>query len=191
MICLRLAALTAMCGVGLVALPMPIAAQEPLPLQKGQHVRLSAPFAGLNRAEATVQGVRGSWLIVRPYWVSLPAWRHAGLLADSLGVAVPIDSLSRLEVSVATRRHTLIGAGVGGVLLGTVGALSASHCVGIPCFSPALIGGAGLVLGGLVGGLIGHEILSDHWSLVALGSRPIGARARPAGRLGFGITVSI
>jgi hypothetical protein len=88
-------------------------------------------------------------------------------------VTVPLDALTRLDVSTGKRRQAGFwrGAGIGflitGAIVGAV-ALSAREC-GEDCQVPLLIyGGSGLVLGTVLGGIIGARKAPDRWEAVLL-----------------------
>lgn len=133
--------------------------------------------------------------------------RHTGNLvafsADSLLLDVgrqqlsfPLASVLRLEVSRG--RHysagpgALVGAGVGGLLLGMVAFADESNCEGFFCFSPgaafAVGFGLGALSGALVGAIVGSGVSTERWVEV-----PVGGGMGIKGSVGFrggGLTIS-
>jgi hypothetical protein len=181
-----LAGLAAFAAGGAMAQAVPRVAPLFAP---GRHVRVTAPGLGLRRAAGVVAVVRERDLILRTDGTD-PAWARGGLRQDSLGVVVPLDSIRGLEVGVGTRRHFGAGFLVGGTILGAAGAISAAGCQGLICFSPAAVGAAGFLAGGLLGGLVGLAVETTDWATVPVGGQRIGLVVAPGGGVGVGASVT-
>jgi hypothetical protein len=197
-----LVALAALGGPG--ALP----AQEPAGLERGDRVRVTAPQAGLVRAEASFEALSADSLVLAG--VQLRAGTAAAPQAFPR-LAVARDQVGDLELRVATRRHTRAGARVGVVVGGLAGvayglstpvrchwaadwlfSLSTVQCVGAVggttswVLVHALLGGGS---GALLGGAIGWLTRTDSWRKVPLQRmRPI-VDLLPNDRLGLGIAI--
>ncbi len=121
-------------------------------------------------------------------------------------LALPLDSVTKLEVSQARKTNTGKGAGIGFLLGGLVGAVmgyaSYEECVpqgprSWSCIGPnfgskyAALGGA--LLGGLgglvVGALIGSAVKTDRWREVPLDPVRVSLGPQRDGRFGFGASV--
>jgi hypothetical protein len=100
------------------------------------------------------------------------------LLSDDRIVQIPITDISRIDVSIGTKRNTLPGLMFGSVLGALAGVAMSSGSTGssdtrgwdlnysiIDTGAGAIIGG---LLGGLIGGLAGHSMKVNRWSLVSL-----------------------
>jgi hypothetical protein len=158
----------------LVAQAAPTAAT----LAPGARVRVTT--SGSGRQIGTVVAHRGDTLLVR--W---PEFANA--------VAVPLDGVSRLEVSTGRHRRVvkglMLGTAIGGVTGVLIGAASYEPCDStefMGCFlgptsrgeSAAVVGVAGGVLGLVVGSLAGlarHE----RWKPVSLGERRVAFAVTP------------
>jgi hypothetical protein len=173
---------------GALAAVQPLSAQQPPSLAPGQRVRITAPSAGLNRTAGTVWAVRGRQIILEPD-SPRPAWGRSGFQADSLDVAVSLDSVRALEVSVGRHGHAGVGAVIGAAIVGTGFGISAGSCTGFLCPSPGAVAAVGGFLGGLIGGLVGSGIVTDDWSNVPLGGARIGLIAPRGRRLGLGASL--
>jgi hypothetical protein len=142
----------------LVAVPAGLA-QAPS-LTPGARIRLSAPGYEIKNRPGTL--VR-----VTPDSLTIDFRRNAE------PITVPLDALTRLDVSRGRRREAGFwrGAGIGFLITGAlVGAavLSAREC-GEDCQVPLMIyGGSGLVLGTVLGGIIGARKAPDLWEAVPL-----------------------
>jgi len=131
-----------------------IAAQEPLPLEPGVRVRVTAIDCGL-RGETT----------------RLRAFRDDTFVLDS--AECPLASVKRLQVWRGRKSNAGPGAAIGAVT-GALGAVA--YCTGVDetgCqffdddFTPALTLLFG-VAGGLAGAVVGHLIKTDLWDEVRL-----------------------
>ena len=169
-------------------LPSPFAevVAQTSPLELGTRVRVSGcgPRAGYE--EGTFQGVRGDTLLLR---------------GASAAAACPLSSVEGLEafVGVSSRagRGALIGALLGGVPTGFLGALfcyglddSAEGCQPSEAAGAAAVGFAlGAVGGGLIGMAIGFLFKTEKWEPVPIPH--IGASAGPSApvKADFGLAV--
>ena len=134
------------------------------------------------------------------------AWKSDTLVVQSNGdiLALPLDSVTRLDVSWGRKTNTGKGAGIGLVLGGLAGAFIglASHEECVPrgwfsCIGPdfgsegAALGGA--LLGGLgglvVGALIGSAVKTDRWEEVPLDRLRVNLAPQRDGRFGVGLSV--
>ena len=91
-----------------------MSAQQPQ-LAPGQRVRVTAPSAGLNERIATVEALSAHDITLRYERFRRPEW------TDTLYLTVPLDSLRRVDVSVAQHSQqgvfALGGAVVGGAVI--------------------------------------------------------------------------
>lgn len=114
--------------------------------------------------------------------IEMAARRFSFALAD----------VHRVEASRGLRGNglngALVGAGVGGLVLGGLAAASESGCssggfnicFGVPT-AFALAGGVGALLGGLAGAVIGDNVRTDRWVEIPVGAN---ASTRPSVWLG-------
>ncbi len=128
-------------------------------------------------------------------------WSDDTLLVLSNGntLALPLDAVTRLDVSRGRKTNTGKGAEIGFLLGGVVGAVigyaSYEECEGV-CFGDfgsgfaafvgGLVGGLG---GGAVGALIGSSTKTDRWREVPLDRVRVSLGPQPDGRLGLGASV--
>jgi hypothetical protein len=135
-----------------------VAQEQPLPIEPGVRVRVTAPDLGIEKQQATFQALSGDTLAVT---------------ADS-AMALSISSVTRLDVYRGQKSNLLLGMGIGFVAGAGLGALVGA---GMDCedvgFSDesacvALGGAAGAVVGLLVGTTAGLLIKSDRWEEVPL-----------------------
>ncbi len=132
------------------------AQQEPFVLQPGDRVRVSAAHAQLYRSACTVLELRLDTLVVD----------RGGALA------LPLGSITALDVSRGRKSYTLLGAGIGFAVgfIPLYALCQAGSCgdmddgVTACCLEIGTMAGA---LGGLVGGLIG-SVKHDQWEEVPL-----------------------
>lgn len=172
-----------------VSLPTLLTAQEPLRLQPGQRVRVTAPSAGLDHTVGTVVEVRGRDIVLRPDSLA-PG-------ADTV-TSVTLYLVSDLEVSLGRHRHFWAGVGFGAAagafFLGVEGLTIREpfrSLLGLP--NPVAAAGIGAALGLVVGGVIGGQVGSnatEGWAEVPLGGHRLGLIVTPAGRVGLGASVS-
>jgi len=141
-------------------------AQEPpaLRLPTGARVRLFTPEGGSVVALLAGHDDRSVTLALPP----------ENPLAPPPEMVVPADSIRRMEVSLGKKRHALIGAALGAVLLGLTGfsdPVDTSDNCGPSSTAPCSRGEAvaAAVLGGaIVGGLVGSFVQTERWVPVAL-----------------------
>ncbi len=113
-------------------------------------------------------------------------------------LALPLDSVTKLEVSWGRKTNTGMGAGIGFLVGGLVGArigyASYEECSclggGVGPETLALVGAVIGGFGGLVtGALIGLEIETDRWEEVPLDRVRVSLGPQRDGRFGFGASV--
>ena len=131
------------------------------------------------------------------------AWQADSLIMERNGnaLALPLDAVTKLEVSQGQKSNTLEGAIVGlligGVAVGAIAIATYEECEGgwgcIGDFGPgfaALVGGlVGGLGGGVVGALIGRLIKTDRWAEVPLDRLRVSLGPQRDGRFGFGASV--
>jgi hypothetical protein len=176
------------------------AAQSPAPsaasaVAPGARVRVTRP--GRAAAVGSVVAVRPDTLVVH--------WTARG---DSVGdtTAVSTAEVVRLEVSRGMHRRPWRGAGLGLLAGGGIGALVGAVTYTKPncdaqqfiCldfgrgFAAAVVGGAGGILGAVVGGVIGAQRV-DRWQRVPLGAgrARVGVTLPRAGARGAGFAAAV
>ncbi len=128
------------------------------------------------------------------------AWKADALIMESNGnvLALPLDSVTKLEVSWGRKTNTGKGAGIGFLLGGLVGAIigyaSYEECSclggGVGPETLALVGAVIGGFGGLATGvLIGSAIETDRWQEVPLDRLRVSLGPQRDGRFGFGASV--
>ena len=134
------------------------------------------------------------------------AWKADTLVVQSNGdtLSVPVNLVTRLDVSRGRKTNTAKGAGIGFLLGGLVGAVivyaSYEECVPqglFSCIGPnygpgayALVGGVIGGFGGLVAGaLIGSATNTDRWEEVPLDQLRVSFGPQPDGRMALGLLV--
>ncbi len=141
-------------------------AQEPpaLRLPPGARVRVSTPEGGSVVALLAGHDDRSVTLALPP----------ENPLAPPPALVVPVDSIRRMELSLGKKRHALIGAAVGAVLLGLTGfsdPVDTSETCGpsssMPCSRGEAVAVA-VLAGALVGGVVGSFVQTERWVPVAL-----------------------
>lgn len=157
------------------------------PLEIGTRVRVSSSTPGLFRSPrvATVLAEQGDTLSLRPEGTQ-----------DSL--ALPLGSITRLEVSAGTGSRVGRGMGLGllgGAVIGAVwGAASYGPCgcdVPLSRGGHAALGGLGGGLIGLfVGGFIGAGLETENWKGVAVTARAVSVRIAPSGNAGLMVSAT-
>ena len=136
------------------AAPTESAAQEPLVLEPGVRVRVTALDCGL-RGQAT----------------EFRALRADTLVLDT--TECPLASVTRFDVSQGQKSHTLLGAGIG-LAAGALGAVVFCEVVekgSCELFDDDIRLEAALITGaivGLAGGIVGNFIKTDRWEEVPL-----------------------
>ncbi len=195
----------------LAFVPASATAQAPPPVKVGDRVRVTAPDVG--RREGTVQLLTTDSLVIRPEY---GAWPVQLLTTDSLvmqpeygewtvylrrqpnPLAIPLASVTRLEVSRGRKSRVGRGAGIGllgggllGLTISSVVLARNNGCTGQGfveptrggCIALATVGGA--VVGTLLGLVVGAMASTDKWKAVSL------LRVAPQrdGRFGLGLSV--
>jgi len=159
----------------IVLIPFRGASAQTLQPRPGDRVRITATSVGLTNQVARVQSVRNDTLILR--------------LRGDETQTVPLAAVSHLELSTRRTRHTLQGAGIGGLVgagIGLVGGYAsgdddpnqfmAMSAGGKAALGAMVLGVAGLAIGSVVGAL--H--VTDQWTSLPLGD----TRAAPNLELG-------
>ncbi len=168
-----------------------------LPIRKGARVRVTRPPICPPTDTICVGG--RPLQSVGTFW----AWGTDSLIIESNGnaLALPLDSVTKLEVSRGQKSHTvagaIIGSLVGGVAVGAIAIATYEECEGgwgcIGDFGPgfaALVGGlVGGLGGGVVGALVGRSIKTDRWQEVPLDRLRVNLGPQRDGRFGFGASV--
>jgi hypothetical protein len=178
----------ALAVIATILIPLGSAKAQTFQPRSGDRVRITAPTYTLTNQTADVVSVRSDSLFLQ--------LAGDGMVAM---VAVPITAVSRLDVSTGRRRHTLQGAGIG-ALVGAgsgmlIGFASGDDEPGFLAFTAgekaalggAVLGGAGLLLGAIVGTLN----VTDRWASVPLGdgrAAPNFQMDRRGARIGVGLS---
>ena len=148
-----------------------ITAQEPPPVTVGDRVRVTAAL-GVRELVGTYIAVRGDTL---------------ELESEATLLAIPMASVTRLEV-VAGRKSGLVKGGIVGLMVGVgIGVAKVSGCgSGDDCFDAGLWLSAPPLAGMLLGGVVGALIKTDRWEEVPLDRLRVSFGPQRDGRLGFG-----
>ena len=133
------------------------------------------------------------------------AWKSDTLVVQSNGdtLSVPVDRVTRLDLSRGRKTNTGMGAGIGFFVGGLVGAgigyASYEECVPqgwfscIGDFGPETLAFAGALIGGLgglvTGAFIGLAIQTDRWREVPLDRVRVSLGPQRDGRFGLGASV--
>ena len=131
------------------------------------------------------------------------AWEADSLIMESNGnaLALPLNSVTKLEVGQGQKSYTvegaIIGLLVGGVAVGAIAVATYEECEGgYGCLGDfgsgfaALVGGlVGGLGGGAVGALIGSSVKTDRWKEVPLDRLRVNIVPQRDGRLGLGLSV--
>ncbi len=154
-------------------------AQEPPPVKVGDRVRVTAP--DVRRREGTVQLLTTDSLVMRPVY-------------GARLVAIPLASVTRLEVSRGQKSRVGRGAGIGllgGGLLGYVISLGGCESGFIltreECIGVSTVGGA--VVGTLLGLGVGAVTKTDRWEEVPLERLRVSLVPQRDGRIAVGFSV--
>jgi hypothetical protein len=159
-----------------VARPLPTSAQAP-PIEPATRVRVTISDHGIRHVGA-LRAVDGDTLVL-----------------DTLRLAR--TAITRLEVSRGRKGHAVLGAVIGAVTLGVVGAVGGAAYSQIPDYpddvteTAALGGGAGLVLGGLIGAGVGALIKSDRWEEASFDQLHVSFMRWPGGPLGLSLRLAV
>lgn len=153
-------------------------AQQSLPIQSGQRVRVTAPDCDLRKQTANLDGWRGDTL-------------ELGMGNCSLA------SVARLEVSRGRSRHTGIGLVVGWFAGAVIGYSAAEECPAdahprwMACMGHIGPKGAALlgsVVGAVVGLGVGAMVTTERWEEVPLDGLRVGFAQQRDGRFAAGLT---
>ncbi len=124
------------------------------------------------------------------------AWKADTLVVQSNGdiLALPLDSVTTLEVSAGRRSQTGLGAGIGSVTGAVIGAVvGAASCTDDPFLSPGQCAfGGGLLFGAtgaLLGVLVGAGTKTERWVSVPRDRVRVSLGPQRDGRLGLGASV--
>jgi hypothetical protein len=169
---------TLLLTVSCFAVAVPARAQDAPALAPGARVRITVPSRNLEKQIGTMHAIAGDALVVELLGSS------GDLATPGVAAHIPLDSVTRLDVSAGRHRQTWRGAGIG-FLVGAgaglvVGPLS-MECPSYGCDTSPGVAAAfgGIVLGGLgavVGLVAGAATTSEKWEEV-----PVSAlRASPA-----------
>ncbi len=170
--------------------------QQP-PVERGARVRVTTSPPNPCPAWNT-RCTRDS--LPRHYVGTFVAWKGDTLVVETKGriLALPLDSVTKLEASQGQKRNTregaLMGLLVGGVAGAVIGAAiyEEYECEQLCFIDPATIPVAvamGVVLGGVaVGATIGSLIKTDRWA-VPLDRVRVSLGPQRDGRLGLGASV--
>ncbi len=154
----------------LAFVPLASTAQETptaqVPLQPGERVRVTGHLCQTffsNCGGARPEHSVGTFV----------TWNADTLVMESNGdiIALPLDSVTTLEVSVGRKSHAGVGAGIGGLTGAVIGAtVSLATCDGFfPPHVCALVGGFVFGAGGaLVGVIVGASKKTERWVSVPL-----------------------
>ena len=167
-------------------------ARAQVPVRPGARVRVTGHF----RQPLYGNCVRSS---PQQYVGTFVTWEADTLVTESNGdiLALPLDSVATLEVSLGRRSQAGLGAGIGsvtGAVIGVVvGAASCTDEVFEAFVIPAACAAAGGVIfgaaGALLGALIGATIRTERWVSVPLDRLRVSFRPRRDRRFGLGLSV--
>lgn len=192
---------TVLLGIAVLAASEPLLAQQLSQLHPGQRVRVTIPSAGLTAREATLQSFEAGTITLRTerYTYVGAGWRS--LASDTVELAVPIDSVRNLDVSLGRRNLAPEGAVIGGLIGAVVGGVLAKRdydrCIarggwicGSPGFAFIVGGGLGGLAGGGLGALFGLAIDRERWEPVPLSRVQVGIAPLPNRRVGLGASLA-
>jgi len=175
------------CLLGLLLAPFStVSAQEPLPIEPGQRVRVTAAGLGMNKQAATFHSLDGGILTVT---------------TDST-LQCPLSDVTRLDVHQGRHGHPWRGAGIGfgaGVVAGVFTALLVCQGQqGQDCYDEStdmtwliaeISGASGGLVGAGIGALIGANVKTDRWEEVPLDELRVHSLVTPDGRFGLGVSL--
>ena len=190
-------------------------AQEPPPVKVGDRVRVTAPDLG--RREGTVQLLTTDSLVMRPEYGAWPVqWltrdslvmypEYGGWLVDSVRhmpnrLAIPLASVTRLEVSRGRKSNAGRGAKIGALVLGIPGVIAGlalvgrELCGGLGSCSDVgpevvvVLGAVGAGTGALIGAVIGYAIRTERWVDLPPDQLRVNLVPQRDGRFGLGLSV--
>ena len=157
------------------AAPTESAAQEPLVLEPGVRVRVTALDCGLRGRATEFRALRADTLVL-----------------DT--TECPLASVTRFDVSQGQKSHTLLGAGIG-LAAGALGAVVFCEVVekgSCELFDDDIRLEAALITGaivGLAGGIVGNFIKTDRWEKVPLERLRVSLAPQRDGRFALGLSV--
>ncbi len=179
-------------------------AQEPPPVKVGDRVRVTAP--DVRRREGTVRLLTTDSLVLRPEYGAWPVHSARGMPNISARgmpnrLAIPLASVTRLEVSRGQTSRMGPGAGIGLLGGGLLGYLISSGTLGSgcteggrgfqltreACIGVSTVGGA--VVGTLLGLVVGAVSKTDRWEEVPLDQLRVNFGPQRDGRFGLGASV--
>ena len=159
-----------------------IASQQAPRLKPGDRIRAHAPSASPGPLVGTVVAFQADSLMVQG---DTKSWR------------LSLASLTRLDISQGRRSHAGLGAGIGLLVGAGVGAVIGSGCdltvvpvsseAGCIAVGVALVGGAGALLGAV----IGSHTRTERWAEVPLDHLRISFMPRRSGRVQFTASISL
>ena len=128
------------------------------------------------------------------------------LFEEAESLALPLDSVERLDVLRGRKAHTTGGVLLGAIVAGIGGGIIATLSYEEPepctewCFFEGMWGAAddpfgtgfvvGAAIGGFVGGWIGSMMKTDKWEEVPLDRLQVSFAPQSDGRFAFGVSLS-
>jgi len=159
----------------LMLLPLSVASAQTVQARSGDRVRVTAKPYGLENRIGRVESARNDSLFLQ--------------VAPNETLGIPVAGINQLDVSTGRSRHVLRSAGIGALVGAATGAFIGLADGDDPkesflaftagekaAMGGIVLGGAGLVIGTLIGALN----VSEHWTSVPLGD----TRATPNLQLG-------
>src|SRR5437773_2749266 len=170
-------------AIGLTAAPLTVIASQERPvLKSGDRVRIIAPSVSRAPFVGTLVTLRTDSLVVQD---GANVWR------------LSLASLTRLDISQGLTSHAGRGAGIGLLVGAGVGAVIGSGCdltvvpvsseAGCIAVGVALVGGAGALLGAV----IGSHTRTERWAAVPLDHLRVSFMPRRSGRVQFTASISL
>ena len=177
-----------------------VTAQEPPPVKVGDRVRVTAPDLG--RREGTVQLLTTDSLVMRlKEYGGWPVYSARGMPNISARgmpnrLAIPLASVTRLELSTPGGSRAGRGALIGLALGGIGGAVGAGAACASSTFFRDDSGGCAVMgfavfgaSGALLGAIIGAMTTSTRWEEVPLDRLRLQVAPQRDGRFGLGLSV--
>ncbi len=134
----------------------------------------------------------------RHYVGTFVAWKADTLVVETKGhtLALPWDSVTKLEVSQGQKRNTREGVLIGLLVGGVAGAVVAvaiheecERCFIDPATLPVAVATVGVLGGVVTGAIIGSLIRTDRWQEVPLERLRLQVAPQRDGRFGLGLSV--
>jgi hypothetical protein len=194
MVSTRCALIAAVFGLETFAFFQPLSAQPLSSLATGQRVRVTIESSAISNQVATVGSLSEGRITLM-----MPGDSLVRVGAAMRQVTVPIDSLTRLEVSRGFRSHPWKGAIIGAIALGAAGAAGFGKGLFYTCdggfapgcdFARAMGAVGGVVAGGVIGGAIGWLVRTERWEPVVLLRVHVLVAPQAGGRLGLGASLA-